>query len=404
MSKMIPPGWVARKNGRYYIILYLHRDTGEPIQKWVATGMKTAGSLRKAERMLSRLQNGVAEGTINLGEDGKLHGLEAVPEDQRTATGFHKLLGGKPILLSDLLEAWLEHVKLKLEETTFAGYRNTIESTLVPYFAKRKMSAQKLSPEDLEEFYSDCLLTRSANTVIHYHALIRQALKFGMRRGILYRNVADLVEKPRKEPYLADYYNEEEMKELLEKVKGNPLEFAVRMACIYGLRREEVAGLRWEAIDFVYHRMQIRHTVTNANINGRYCTIRKDRAKTMRSLRMLPLTPKTEEYLKALKEEEDKAGRGDGYVYLREDGRGVDPGWITQKFSEFLKLNGFRHIRFHDLRHSCASLLRYEGVPMEDIQRWLGHSSIVTTESVYVHFDDGQNRISAAKLASALLE
>ena len=89
---------------------------------------------------------------------------------------------------------------------------------------------------------------------------------------------------------------------------------------------------------------------------------------------------------------------------IREDGRGVDPGWITQKFSEFLKLNGFRHIRFHDLRHSCASLLRYEGVPMEDIQRWLGHSSIVTTESVYAHFDDGQNRISAAKLASALLE
>lgn len=152
------------------------------------------------------------------------------------------------------------------------------------------MSAQKLSPEDLEELYSDCLLARSANLAIHYHALIRQALKFGMRLGILYRNVADLAEKPRREPYLADYYNEEEMKELLEKVKGNPLEFAVRMACIYGLRREEVA----KAIDFIYHRMQIRHTVTNANINGRYCTIRKDRAKTMRSLRMLPLTPKTE--------------------------------------------------------------------------------------------------------------
>ena len=67
MSKMIPPGWIRRKKGRYYIVLYLHRDTGEPIQKWVATGMKMAGSLRKAERMLSRLQNGIAEGTINLG-------------------------------------------------------------------------------------------------------------------------------------------------------------------------------------------------------------------------------------------------------------------------------------------------------------------------------------------------
>jgi integrase len=92
------------------------------------------------------------------------------------------------------------------------------------------------------------------------------------------------------------------------------------------------------------------------------------------------------------------------YIYLWPDGRRVKAQWLTTTFHRFLRNHGLPMVRFHDLRHSCATLARHEGVPMEDIQKWLGHSTITTTEAIYAHFDDRKHIDSANKISDAFGE
>ena len=89
----------------------------------------------------------------------------------------------------------------------------------------------------------------------------------------------------------------------------------------------------------------------------------------------------------------------DDYVYVRENGDRYRVDWVTTSFNKFLKKNGFRLIRFHDLRHSCATMLRHIEIRMEDIRKYLGCSTITTTEGIYAHFDDSQNKVSVDSLS-----
>ena len=205
--------------------------------------------------------------------------------------------------------------------------------------------------------------------------------------------------------------NYEELKELFRVVRGTKIEFPVIMAAYYGLRRSEIVGLKWSAVDFNYKTIQIRHTVTNSVTDGKYILIKKNRTKTQKSLRTLPLFANVEQMLLQMKDEQEHYKELFGnsydytdseYVYVHENGKLIDPGYITQHFGIVLRNNGLRKIRFHDLRHSCATLLRHNGARMEDIQRWLGHSTIGTTEKIYAHFEEEEHLISAGRIAKAL--
>ena len=185
------------------------------------------------------------------------------------------------------------------------------------------------------------------------------------------------------------------------------------MAAHYGLRREEIVGLKWSAIDFQYKTLTVRHTVTEYVIDGKPQLIARDAAKTSSSVRTLPLFPSVEDFLLKMKLEREDWERfygakyhheADEYIYVNEDGTLMHPNYISRYFPMFLKKNGLRKIRFHDLRHTCATLLRHEGVPMEDIQKWLGHSEISTTERIYAHFDDRNNLPTSDKIAEAFGE
>ena len=94
--------------------------------------------------------------------------------------------------------------------------------------------------------------------------------------------------------------------------------------------------------------------------------------------------------------------KGVGYIYVHEDGEYYNPNYITCEFIKHLKRKSFRHIRFHDLRHSCATLMRHEGIKMEDIQKWLGHSQLATTEKIYAHFEEEQHITSAEIISKKL--
>ena len=148
------------------------------------------------------------------------------------------------------------------------------------------------------------------------------------------------------------------------------------MTAFYGLRRSEALGLKWDAIDFERDTITIKHIVTNAKIDGKCEIVCADRAKTKSSLRSLPLVDNIREKLLAPREQQKENRRVcgncyskkyDGYVFVDAMGNIFNPRSVTANFSKLLEQNGLRHIRFHDLRHSCASLLLANDVPLKQI-------------------------------------
>ena len=224
-------------------------------------------------------------------------------------------------------------------------------------------------------------------------------------------NEADLVEKPKKQQVVYNYYNDREIVNLLEKVKGLKIEFAVIMAVCDGLRRSEILGLKWEAIDFEDKTITIKHTITEIKENGKVKEVEKNRTKNKGSYRILPLLPEIEEYLLKMhksQEENKKIAKSSWsdefaqYIYLDELGVRTKPNYITQHFNMFLKKNKMKMIRFHDLRHSCASLLIANGISLKEIQLWLGHSDYSTTANIYVHLDSASKNNTASAISNAI--
>ncbi len=247
--------------------------------------------------------------------------------------------------------------------------------------------------------------------MIHRHANIRKALQYAFKTDLIDCNPADKIQRPRKNRHEVVPYNAQELARLFEAVKGNLLELGVKLAAFYGLRREEVLGLKWDAIDFKKKTITIRHTVTEANIDGKHTIIEKDRTKTKSSHRTLPLVESFEKFLRELKKKQAENQRLCGesycqdyldYVYVNDLGERVKPKWLTTAFPAFLEKHGMRRIRFHDLRHSCASLLYANGVALKDIQEWLGHSDIGTTSNIYTHLDYSSKVASAQAIEGIL--
>ena len=210
---------------------------------------------------------------------------------------------------------------------------------------------------------------------------------------------------------MANYYNGEELRELLNKVQGSEIEFPVMIAAFYGLRRSEIVGLKWSAIDFEEKIITVSHTVLEAHIEGRHVLVKQDRTKTKSSFRSLPLVPEIEQMLRRKREQQriqqrlcgaEYAEEGKEYIFVDAMGNLIKPEFITRHFSALLKKEGMKKIRFHDLRHSCASLLLKNGIGMKEIQLWLGHSNFNTTANTYSHLDYSSKLHSAMTMEKCL--
>lgn len=193
--------------------------------------------------------------------------------------------------------------------------------------------------------------------------------------------------------------------------KGDPIELAVVTAAFYGLRRSEVLGLRWTAIDFEKKTITIKHTIQEAKVDGKYQIVASDRTKTKSSYRMLPLVAPYEEVLLRFKATQAENRRLCGsyycqdyldYIFVNEIGEILKPGYLSSHFVSVIKKHEMPRLRFHDLRHSCATLLFAQGVPMKEIQAWLGHSTIGTTANTYTHLDENSKVNSANAIISIL--
>lgn len=249
------------------------------------------------------------------------------------------------------------------------------------------------------------------NSVIHYHAVIHQALKYALKTDLVTQNVAMRVDRPKKNDFQPVFLDAAELQKLFKIIKGTKLELPVLVAAFYGLRRGEVCGLKWNAIDFERGCITIKRTVTSVQLSGKMQIIEQDSAKTKSSMRTLPLVGSFREYFLQVKEAQElnKKVCGncynyeyDGYVFVDEMGERMKPDYLTSQFPAFIQRHRMRKMRFHDLRHSCASLLLANGVPLKQIQEWLGHSDFSTTANIYAHLDYSSKLSSAQAMVGGM--
>ena len=340
-------GHLREKNGYYHMVLNYVDEYGKRHTPPKSTGLTVKGNKKRAEKMLSEAR--------------------AAKEAELEARAIERSTGKAPIgtiLFTAFLLDWLEMTKKNVEETTYGAYSMGIKSKIIPYFEEHHpgLALQDVTPKHIQDYYTYELTVRgvSANTVIHRHANIRKALQHAFKLGLIDSNPADRIERPKKEKFVGSFYEEDELNHLFEVVRGDPIELGVILGAFYGLRRSEAVGLKWDAIDFKKKTITIRHTVTQATIDGKSKIIQKDRTKTKASYRSLPLVPPFEELLHRLKAEQELNRKLCGksycrkfadYIYVNEIGELVKPGYITQHFPLILQKNGMRKIRFHDLRH-----------------------------------------------------
>ena len=330
-------GHLQEKNDFYYIVLSYKDAAGKRKTKWEATGLSVKRNKKKAEALLlERRRNfrvSTAPAEIRLDDD---------------------------ILFSDFMLKWLEVTKSTVQITTYASYQGMVERVIVPYFRKRNIKLVDLKATDLQDFYNKQLERVKANSVIHYHANIHKALKYAVKIDLIPTNPADKVERPKKNEFKGSYYSAEEIHALTEVSEGTKLEIPVLLASFYGLRRSEVLGLKWDAIDFEANTLEVKHIVTQASIDGKKVLVQADRAKTKSSLRTLPLVPPIRDRLLMLKGQQDtyrrlcgKSYNRDylGYLCVDEIGNIIRPNYVSEQFPKLLEKNGLRPIRFHDLRH-----------------------------------------------------
>ncbi|MBQ4036816.1 MAG: site-specific integrase [Clostridia bacterium] len=389
-------GHLREKRGYYHIVLSYTDENGVRKTPSKTTGLPVKGNKKRAEAMLMEARK---EMEIQL---------------QRRIEAKNKMFSGDPndITFTAFMTEWLEMMEKNIDRTTFASYTFCIKSRINPYFDEYFpfLRLRELTPKHIQDFYAYDMKVNgvTANTVIHRHANIRKALQHAFKIGLIESNPADRIERPKKEKFVGDIYKGKELEKLFEVVRGDPIELAVILGAFYGLRRSEVVGLKWDAIDFEQKTITIQHTVNQVCIDGKSQIVQKDRTKTKSSHRSLPLVPPFEELLHRLRAQQaqNRLLCGDAYnreyseyIYVNEIGELVKPGYITQHFPIVLKNNSMRKIRFHDLRHSCASLLFANGVSLREIQEWLGHSDISTTSNIYTHLDFS----SKVKSANAIL-
>ena len=284
---------------------------------------------------------------------------------------------------------------------------------VLPWFEGKSLLLSEVNRKVLQEFLDEKALCGrldgkgglSPKSIRELKNILNQTLNEAVREELLHANPCTLLRLPPKEPSCAKFYTLDQLNALLNAIREEPLYPVIRTAVVYGLRRSELLGLKWDSIDFENEMLTIRHTVVKV-----YTTVAKDKTKTKSSYRSFPLLPEMRDLFLTLRDEQERnrrlLGRGyvkTDYVFCWPDGRPFTSDYVSHRFGKLLKKYGLPPIRLHDLRHSCASFLINRGFDLKAVQEWMGHADIGTTANIYGHLEIQRKQAMAAKMSDCII-
>ena len=375
------------RRGKWHCVLNLYSEDGQRKPKWINTDLPERGNKRNAEKILNDL-------------------IMHYSEMQQSAPSVTTMFG-------DYALSWLEGKKNGIELSTWENYENVIKLHLIPYFKNKKPTIAEIKPTDIKQYYIYKLSSGrkdtkkgglSYETVKKHASVLKLIFAEAVELEEITRNPAEKVRIPA--PNVEDksedlenavFLNAEEANNVLSCFDGDFLQPFIFITLNYGLRRSEALGLKWSAIDMENDTMEIKHTVVKHKT-----IVAKDRTKNKASHGVYILLPEVKEMLLQLraaqKTHKSLFGRqyaSSDYVFTWPDGRLLRPDYVSKRFQTVLKNNHLPKMRFHDLRHSCCSILYDKGWNVKDIQEWLRHSKLETTMNIYTHISEQRKKILA---------
>lgn len=359
-------GSLQVKRGIYQMMTRVIFDDGTIKQKSKSTGLRESRQNKsKANKMLTDYIRELEQGS--------------------------ETVESKPFLSE--LNTWLERKRKTLRQDTYESYLCTYSAHIKPYFDPLQLRLDEITPRILAKYVDDKLAEgKTASTIRKHLVLINGLYKEKMRYGEISSNPAvGVTAKDQRGRFEGSAYTPDQAKKLLRAIKNDPIEPAVMLSLYLGLRRSEVAGLRWGDIDFERGIVHICNTVV------RFSSVsEQEQTKNQTSKRDLCLPNGLREYL-----------------IERQKFPGVDfsekshvcpykPDYISHRFKKVLERAGLPMIRFHDLRHTAGSMLINDGQSILQVQNFLGHKRASTTLDIYSHVYLTGKKETAAKIDELL--
>jgi integrase len=352
---------VKRGKNSYTVVLNTGKDpsTGKRKQQWVSV----KGTKKDAEKRLSEMLHQIDTGSF--------------------------MAPGKTTV-KDFLERWVEDYRPNLSPESYEKYRYVVKREFIPNLGSIPLT--QLKPEHLQKLYT-AMQNRglSARTARGHHAVIHIALQTGVKWGLIDRNPADAVVPPKMLRHEMKTWDEPEIRQFLEAAKDSPHHALFYTALFTGMRRSELLGLKWSDVDLVLGQISVSHGLHHLD-NGEYVFTEPKSAKSRRTI---ALTPSNALLLRAHQEKQklDRALSGlawsnDDLVFGTLEGKPRFPDTISRAWEATAARASLKVIRFHDARHTHATVLLKLGVHPKIVQERLGHSSFAMTLDIYSHVEE----------------
>jgi integrase len=302
--------------------------------------------------------------------------------------------------LGAFLNTWLEGKKMNLKESSYRLYERFTHTYIIPRLGNVKL--EKLKPAHIQTLYSSMAETLKPTTIHKVHKILKASLDQAVKFGYIKQNPALYVEKPKETKAEIQVWTEGQVQHFLQLTKKSRYHIAFLLAVTTGMRRGEILGLRWQDIDFEERTLSIRQTLSAQN--KLMAT-----AKTKSSQRSIHLDEHTMEELKQhrLRILKEKMRQGEAYndhdlVCCTVTGKPTSNENFWQVWTGYLKQSGLPHIRFHDLRHTHATLMLKAGIHPKIVAERLGHANVNITLNTYSHVVKGMQQEAADVIGSML--
>lgn len=369
--------------GIWHVSFRLQQENGKQKQKCLSTGIKAGANGKSNKRMAEKKAYEIV---------GKFQNLTYSNKSEMP--------------VGDYIEYWVNRSKLSLQATTYDGYMHMLNKHIKLCLT---MPLKSIKPLHIQEYINTKIESGlSSNTVGKHYTLIKTALKDAVINDLIRTNPAEKVKKPKKAKVSYNYYTAEQLEVLINAIKESDMELPVMLAILFGLRRSEVVAVKWSNIDFANMTLNICEKITRQKSkDGKTVDTLSNEMKTESSCAIYYLNEPVRDYLMRKYAEQQAMSRETNeyidYVCVNAVGKLLRLDYITHKFKELLAANDLPHIRFHDLRHSCISLLANNNcLTMKQVQEYARHANYAITADIYSHVANNSKLVELNAICSSL--